>query len=1072
MSFPGRQSVHDIPVVNMGKGAGRLSTTQNDFEPVVIGAPSDRHIDREQLPEMSRTSIVGLAVQKTRELDRAIHRMSVIRESFIDLQADTMIKEEFSESTQKDLKVDVHSKSISDVAVEFGTDLVKGMSEEKAAYQLEVDGPNMLSPPEEESKFVKFSKHLTGFFAILLWIGAILSFFGYSLDTSDDSNMFIGVALVVVVLFNAIFSFFQEEKSAEIMKGFLNMIPECCKVTRDGETYEIDATKLVIGDIVDLEAGMKIPADIRVFEVANLKADQSAITGEPIEISKNVEVSKEKYTEAKNLCFYGTLIVEGSGKGVVWAVGDDTFVGRVAELTKQESNAITPIRADLDRFVFIISTIAIVLSLTFLVVGFFLQDWLSSLLFAIGCAVANVPEGLLASISICLSLAARRMAGKNVLVKNLESVETLGSTSVICSDKTGTLTQNKMTLSHMWYNSEMHTVQASYSKGEFSGDYVVDDVHFNYLFRIMALNSRSNFDTSALVHEEFSALKCKVLGDASETAFLRFVGANTDVNEYRDRYMKLVEIPFNSRNKFQFSIHQVPQNEVDVPGGQRMLTMKGAPERIFKRCTHIFLNNEIVPITDEHREKFQTSYEDMAGFGERVLGFGYKMLDEKIYHAEYDYATVVDSNAEHFEPAQQLCFVGLGSLIDPPRESVPDSIVQCQNAGIKVTMVTGDHPHTAEAIAKQIGIITLPVSNVPKPNHAIVVHGDQLDDMDEEQLLEVLRCPEVVFARTTPKQKLDIVQGYQKLNYVVAVTGDGTNDAPALRTANIGVAMGKSGSDVAREAADMVLMDDSFSSIVNGVHEGRVVFDNLKKTIAYVLSSNIPEIVPFLLFVVLGLPLPLSTINILLIDLGSDILPSISLAYERPEADILDRPPRTLDTRLVTAKLVSFSYLQIGVMQALGGLATYFSVFKHYNISAGDLIFSQIDFNNKDIASWNGFNYDARQEILLEAQTACFIAIIIVQYADLAICKTQRLSIFQHGWNNRTSTLGILFETLWGLSMSYVPIFNTVFLTRPLKGVFFLPAIPWAFAIFIYDELRKWIIRRNPKGWISRYTAW
>merc|ERR1712025_1510078 len=557
-------------------------------------------------------------------------------------------------------------------------------------------------------------------------------------------------------------------------------------------------------------------------------------------------------------------------------------------------------------------------------------NWLDAVIFLIGIIVANVPEGLLATVTVCLTLTAKRMASKNCLVKNLEAVETLGSTSTICSDKTGTLTQNRMTVAHMWFDNKI--VEADTSEDQSGSAFDKSAAGWKTLERVAMLCNRAEFKGG---QDNVSILKREVNGDASEAAILKCTELSKgNVMEYRARNKKVCEIPFNSTNKFQVSIH-----DTEDPNDNRyLLVMKGAPERILDRCSTIVVDGKEYPLNEEWRNSFETAYMELGGLGERVLGFCDFMLPADKYPNGYPF----DADDVNF-PLEGLNFVGLMSMIDPPRAAVPDAVAKCRGAGIKVIMVTGDHPITAEAIAKNVGIITpgtetvrdvarrkgIKVEDVdPKEARARVVTGAELGEMSELQLDDILMThPEIVFARTSPQQKLIIVEGCQRLGAIVAVTGDGVNDSPALKKADIGIAMGISGSDVSKQAADMILLDDNFASIVTGVEEGRLIFDNLKKSIAYTLTSNIPEISPFLLFILADVPLPLGTITILAIDLGTDMIPAISLAYEKAESDIMNRQPRNPFTdSLVNERLISMAYGQIGVIQAAAGFFTYFVI--------------------------------------------------------------------------------------------------------------------------------------------------
>merc|ERR1712241_555749 len=584
--------------------------------------------------------------------------------------------------------------------------------------------------------------------------------------------------------------------------------------------------------------------------------------------------------------------------------------------------------------------------------------------------------------------------------------------------------------------------------------------------------------------ENVSVLKREVNGDASEAAILKCTELSKgNVMEYRKRNKKVCEIPFNSANKYQVSIHETE----DTNDNRYLLVMKGAPERILQRCSTIVIDGTERPLTEDWKNAFETAYMELGGLGERVLGFCDYMLPADKYPAGYPY----DADEENF-PLEGLRFVGLMSMIDPPRAAVPDAVLKCRSAGIKVIMVTGDHPITAKAIARSVGIISdgtetvediatrkgVPVAEVnPREALAAVVHGGEIKDLSEKALDEILMYhSEIVFARTSPQQKLIIVEGCQRMGAIVAVTGDGVNDSPALKKADIGVAMGIAGSDVSKQAADMILLDDNFASIVTGVEEGRLIFDNLKKSIAYTLTSNIPEISPFLLFILADVPLPLGTVTILCIDLGTDMVPAISMAYEEAESDIMKRPPRNPFTdKLVNERLISMAYGQIGMIQASAGFFVYFVILAENGFFPGRLLglrraWDSPAVNDVEDSYGQEWTYTDRKILEYTCHTAFFVSIVIVQWADLIICKTRKLSVFQQGMKNHFMNFGLFFETALACVLSYTPGMDKGLRMYPLKINWWLPAIPFSILIWCYDETRKFLLRRTPGGWIEQET--
>jgi sodium/potassium-transporting ATPase subunit alpha len=890
---------------------------------------------------------------------------------------------------KQEIDMDEHQIDLEELMARLGTNMETGLTKVQAQGLLEKNGQNKLTPPAETPEIIKFIGELTGFFSLLLWTGGFLCWLGYALQQTID-NVVLGVVLFFVVIVTGIFSYIQNKKSSDLMSQFKDMMPESVSVTRDGKTVSVEAKYLVIGDVVNMKAGDKVPADIRVVTCSDdMKVDNSSLTGEPDALKRTPEFTHENPLETKNMCFFGTQVPSGNATGIVVKSGDDTVMGRIAILATATENVQTPINQEIEHFVHIVSGVAIFLGVSFFAIGFALgSDPISAIAFMIGIIVANVPEGLLLTVTVCLTLTAKRMHSKQVLVKNLEGVETLGSTTCICSDKTGTLTQNIMTVASVVYNCSTFDAECSLTP---TPTYDLENPSFKAIQRCATLCNNAKFNEDSKFEKIPSAVEgepptqgapvdfkrervlgdgstsievaWQCIGDASESAMIKFVQDKRDIMEYRAENNKLQEIPFNSANKYQVSIHQMDNSD----SNPHLLVMKGAPERILARCDTVLMDGKEVPFTAELKAQAEACQLELSKKGMRVLGFCEKVLDKQKYPSNYSYNIdepnfplgAFDNNYEQVaggpppplkETEEGLCFVGLFALIDPPRPQVPPAVGKCKTAGIKVIMVTGDHPITAKAISKKVGIIWgededdieednalkglkegMPGWRHPHSAPAIVVPGWTLPDKTEEDWHRMLAKEQIVFARTSPTQKLIIVEHCQNRGHIVAVTGDGVNDSPALKKANIGIAMGIMGSAVSKEAADMILVDDNFASIVNGVEEGRLVFDNLKKSIAYTLSSNIPEISPFLCFITIRTPLPLSTILILAVDLGTDMIPAISMAYEVAESDIMLRKPRDAKVdRLVTKKLIYFAYLQIGIIQACAGFFTWMVVLSDY----------------------------------------------------------------------------------------------------------------------------------------------
>ncbi|KAJ8013036.1 hypothetical protein DPEC_G00049140 [Dallia pectoralis] len=967
----------------------------------------------------------------------------------------------------------------------YGTDLTKGLPVNRAREILLRDGPNTLTPPPTTPEWVKFCRQLFGGFCMLLWIGALLCFIAYIIQVSSEQepagdNLWLGIVLAVVVMITGVFSYYQEAKASNIMDSFKNLVPQQALVIRDGEKMSINTEDVVVGDLVEVKGGDRIPADLRIITASHCKVDNSSLTGESEPQHRSPEFTHENPLETRNIAFFSTNCVDGTARGVVINTGDRTIMGRIATLAMSLESGKTPIAIEIEHFIHIITGVAVFLGVTFLILSVILgYGWLESVIFLIGIIVANVPEGLLATVTVCLTLTAKRMAKKNCLVKNLEAVETLGSTSTICSDKTGTLTQNRMTVAHMWFDHKIH--DADTTENQSGSAFDKSSATWAALAKIAGLCNRAVFLAE---QNDVPILKRVVAGDASESALLKSIELCCgSVKDMREKYMNIAEIPFNSTNKYQLSIHKN-----NTPGeSKHLLVMKGAPERILDRCSTILIEGKEHLLDEEMKESFQNAYEELGGLGERVLGFCHFQLPDEQFPEGFEF------NCEEVNfPQEGLCFVGLMSLIDPPRAAVPDAVSKCRCAGIKVIMVTGDHPITAKAIAKGVGIISegsetvediaarlkIPVSEVnSREANACVVHGGLLKEMTPEQLDDILKYhTEIVFARTSPQQKLIIVEGCQRQGAIVAVTGDGVNDSPALKKADIGVAMGIAGSDVSKQAADMILLDDNFASIVTGVEEGRLIFDNLKKSIAYTLTSKIPEMSPFLLLILANIPLALGTVTILCIDLGTDMIPAISLAYEEAENDIMKRQPRNAKTdKLVNERLISMAYGQIGMMQALGGFFSYFVILAENGFYPLDLLGIRMNWENKylnDMEDSYGqqWTYERRKIVEYTCHTAFFVSIVIVQWADLIICKTRKNSLAQQGMMNRVLVFGLFAETALAAFLSYCPGMDIALRMYPLKPCWWLCALPYSLLIFVYDEIRKYILRRYPGGWVDQET--
>ena len=751
--------------------------------------------------------------------------------------------------------------------------------------------------------------------------------------------------------------------------------------------------------------------------------------------------------------------------------GDATAMGRIAILATGLTHEATPLSNDIHVFIVKISTLAIFFAIVFLItcvyIGF---SFLKSMIYFITIIVANIPEGLLPTLTLALTLTAKRMAQKNCLIKSIQAVETLGSTSAICTDKTGTLTQNKMTVAHVWYSDKIYQAETLLKNRLIYKAFG----YWEPLIRNAGICSKSEFMPG---QDKVRVQARKAVGDSSEVAILKFVEASFgSVKMYRKSYQILFEVPFNSSNKFSLTVCKSKESR------KKYLLMKGASERIIEKCSTILMNGVDVPLDAQIKKKYENAYLNLGGCGERVIGFCDLTLDDfpSEEQIQYDDPRIPKSNYR---------FLGLISMIDPPRPSVPNAVFECRSAGIKIIMVTGDHPITAKAIAKSVGIISTETRDevaqkrsidikqvTPSEAGAVVISGEELKQMNEQELLEVLEFHEIIFARTSPQQKLSIVEGCQKLGHIVAVTGDGVNDSPALKKANIGVAMGITGSDVSKQAADMILLDDNFSSIVTGIEEGRTIFDNLKKSVCYTLSSKLPQMAPFLAFVLWDIPLGMSAVTILCIDLGTDIIPSVSLAYEPPESDIMRRAPRNVKKdNLINAKLISVSYLQLGAIQICAGFFAYFCLMANNGFTPKRLFGIRKEWDSSsvhDLSDYYGQEWSYGQRKVLEKSlyTVFFVAIIMTKVLTLVSCKTRKLSIVAHGFSNNVLNISLVVEILCTVLITSTPKLHDYLQMYPIPILQWFYPIPFSFLVIFYDELRRYLIRNYPRGFFFNQT--
>ncbi len=868
-----------------------------------------------------------------------------------------------------------------------------GLTTSEAAKLLQEYGPNEIAEARRTPLYLRFLAQLTHFLAVLLWVAAALCFLSEYLRPGEGL-LSLGIAILGVILINAVFTFIQEYRAERAVAALKALLPFDVRVRRDGREQTIAAREVVPGDLVLLAEGDKTPADARLIAVNRLKVNNAPLTGESDPKPRSAEPFRGHYLESPNLVFAGTLVVSGNGEAVALATGAATEFGKIAHLTGGVEEGLSPLQQEIVRASRVLAAIAIVLGLLFFGLGFGIgRSFWHNFLFAIGIIIACVPEGLLPTVTLSLAMGSQRMAGKKALIKNLNSVETLGSVTVICSDKTGTLTQNLMEVKSLW------TPGVPAGTGEAAA--------------VMLMKIACLCNNAVLAEDGFR-------GDPTETALLK--AARDRLGEVTAA--RLAELPFDAERKRMSTVNRLE--------GKTLLLTKGALETLLPLCEKIFLGEADEPLGDSRREAVMAAYHRMVDGGLRVLAFAYRSLADGEAQGEVAFP---DLEAQE----SSLTLVGLIGLEDPVRPEVERAVATCRQAGIRVIMITGDAGRTALALARQIGIAE---------GNARVVEGSEIERLPDRRLREVLKEAGVIFARMTPRHKMRLVSILKEEGERVAVTGDGVNDAPALKRADIGIAMGLIGTDVAREAADMVLLDDNFATIVNAIEEGRAVFQNIQKFISYILASNIPEIVPYLAYVLLGIPLPLTILQILAVDLGTDLFPALALGAEKPSPEVMQQPPRPPGERLLNWNILTRAYLFLGPIEAAAGLFGYF-----YVLYAGGWQWGQM--------------LDAAAPLYLQATTACWGAIVVTQIANLFACRSFRESVFSLGlFSNPMVLWGIALEIIIAAFFIYHPLGNRILGTAPLPAVVWVMLAPFGIMLLFLEEMRKWSVRRRLK--ISR----
>ncbi|MCI0397944.1 MAG: cation-translocating P-type ATPase [Chloroflexi bacterium] len=896
-------------------------------------------------------------------------------------------------------RISWHTFSTTDVLSHLRTGPT-GLTSTEAARRLLEYGPNELQETQRASPWRLLLEQFKNILVLILLIAVGLSaFLGHGVEA---------IAIAVIVLFAVGLGFVQEYRAERAIEALRQMAAPTATVLRDGEEVEIPARDLVPGDVILLHAGDKVPADGRLLEAINLKIEEAALTGESVSVEKHTAPlanGELAVGDRKNMAYTGTAVTYGRGRAVVVATGMQTEFGQIAQLLQTVETGKTPLQKNLDKVGHALARFALVVVLLIVAFGLFRgQPLLEMLIFGIALAVAVVPEALPAVVTISLAIGVQRMVKRNVLIRRLPAVETLGSVSVICSDKTGTLTKDEMTVRKIFVAGQMLNVSgAGYEPhGVFSvnGSAIEPPPLLTTLLRAAVLASDAY--VVRLEHDggpdgQPARAGWHVKGDPTEGALV-VAAAKVGLHkaDLDAQFPRVNEIPFTSETKRMTTLHTTPEGVVAYA--------KGAPEVILDACTRQATPSGEIPLDPAGRETILTIARQMAGEALRVLAVAYRP-DATLANAE-----------------REMSFLGLIGMIDPPRPEVKPAIQTCEQAGIKPVMITGDHPLTAQAIASELGLLKT----------GRVVTGAELEAMTDAEFEREVENIEV-YARVSPAHKLRIVTTLQKKGQLVAMTGDGVNDAPALKKADIGIAMGITGTDVTKEAAAMMLTDDNFASIVSAVEEGRGIFDNIKKYLMYLLSANIGEIFLIAGATLLGLPLPLTAVQILYINLATDGLPALALAVDPPEADLMRRPPRNPRIGIFTRPVVT--------LMAVGGV---------WSATVNLSLFNWMLNSGRDIT---------------QAMAMIFVTLVLIEFFKAYNFRSDRRSVLNRPFANKWLNVAIIWELLLLAVIIYVPFLQTPFNTFSLSLMDWVIAVSLAFTVSPVLELAKWIVRR---GWFGQ----
>lgn len=911
-----------------------------------------------------------------------------------------------------------------------------GIEEAEAKKRLLQYGRNVLKEEGKKSLLTQFLEEFKDLMVIILLAATLIAWFsGEKVDAS---------VIFFIVMLNAVIGFIQKYKAEKALEALKKMVSPTARVIRGGKEMKINAEWLVPGDIVLLAEGDKITADMRLIKTSELRISEAVLTGESSPILKDAESIHEKdehIAEIRNMAFMGTSVVSGTGVAVVVSTGMSTEFGKIAKLTTSTQKDKSPLQKEVMRIGIFVGKITLVLSTALFLVGYFWhkESFIESFLFSVSVAVAAVPEGLPATITIALAIGVQRLARKNAIVKQLASVETLGSTTVICSDKTGTLTKNEMTVEEMHfdeYNAKITGVGYS-PEGDIhfraKNDLVsiinakgykitmkdVESTHPKlYEMAMLFLKASALCNNAKLIKEKDS---WNMLGDPTEGALLTLSSKAGVFKENLEKNSKrLFELPFESMRKRMSVIYKEKHGNKTTYA----CYTKGAPETTLTCCTHIMDDGKVRKITKKDIDHFTELNEDMARRALRVIAFAYKEITEK------------EASQKRHEPHElesKLVFIGLTGMIDPPREEVKEAVEMTHRAGIKIYVVTGDHGLMAEAISRQLEIV--------KGKNVRIITGKILEKLSVQKLkAEFKKYEYIIFARVSPSHKLKVVETLKSLGEVVAVTGDGVNDAPALKRADIGVAMGITGTDVSKEAANMVLADDKFSTIINAIREGRTIYGNLKKFVHYIFSCNIGELFTVFAAIILGLPAPVTATLILAVDLGTDVLPALAIGVEPSEKDVMDRPPRNPKDKIMKRGFIA-RYLYIGTF--IGLITT--SVFLYQLYSYG--------------WTW-GQHLEKDSLIYIKGTSAALAVLILIQMINAFNARSENKSIFSVGITKNLWLIGaVTISILTMIAYTEVPFVQQFLHTTHLTPSEWGLVIGASFLILFIEEARKLIVK-------------